>query len=339
MSNVINVSNKLGEYMLKGWVLTACPCPSPSCRGVPLLRSPKGQEPAVYYCTNCDGPLQNGDGAQSQSASTVSSTSHGSRPSTPPTEFSSTLSSPTFAPPVETEEMIRRRQQSDQASTEIGKRLLKGWAMLGEECPHNRCYGVPLVRPPKSGSDKDPRKVCGNHGVYTTALTLAFDQECVICGTVYVTDETEGWQRLVPVSSGPSASENVFGNIRQPGPSNKGKSVIRNSPQSVLLPALDPPLQTPKLTVDLSHRANSELPNTQLVAALPANTATTDAPTQALELALGMLSERLSVACANTSLLDPSTVAATADAIGKVAHALTQVKQLQHYNSPQNGLA
>lgn len=56
--------------------------------------------------------------------------------------------------------MIRRRQQSDHASTEIGKRLLKGWSMLGEECPNTRCYGVPLVRPPKTGIDKDPRKVC-----------------------------------------------------------------------------------------------------------------------------------------------------------------------------------
>ncbi|KIK98758.1 hypothetical protein PAXRUDRAFT_646635 [Paxillus rubicundulus Ve08.2h10] len=355
MSNVINVSNKFGEYMLKGWVLTDCLCPAPSCRGVPLLRSPKAQEPVAYYCANCDGPLkiQNGDGAQSQSSSTASSTSHGSRPSTPPTEFSSTLSSPTFAPPVETEETIRRRQQSDQASTEIGKCLLKGWAMLGEECPNSRCYGVPLVRPPKSGSDKDPRK------------------ECVVCGTVYVTDETEGWQRLVPVSSGPSASNNVFGNIRQPGSSNKGKSVIRNSPQvwiiiaerclpgpdvsqSVLLPALDPPLHTPKLTVDLSHRGSSELRDSQLVgsfnplrscahycgqvAALPTDIAIIDAPTQALELALGTLSERLSVACANTSLLDPSTVAATADAIGKVAHALAQVKQLQQYSGAPNGL-
>lgn len=95
------------------------------------------------------------------SSSTVSSTSHGSRPSTPPTDLSSTLSSPTFAPPVETEDMIRRRQQSDQASTEIGKRLLKGWTMLADECPNTRCYGVPLVRPPKTGIDKDPRKVCG----------------------------------------------------------------------------------------------------------------------------------------------------------------------------------
>lgn len=55
--------------------------------------------------------------------------------------------------------MRRRREQSDQASTEIGKRLLKGWAMLGEECPSPRCYGVPLVRPPKTNGDKDPRKV------------------------------------------------------------------------------------------------------------------------------------------------------------------------------------
>lgn len=108
---------------------------------------------------------------ESQSSSTVSSTSHGSRPSTPPTDFSSTLSSPTFAPPVETEDMVRRRQQSDQASTEIGKRLLKGWAMLGEECPNTRCFGVPLVSPPKTGIDKNPRKVCG----YPASLVITYN--------------------------------------------------------------------------------------------------------------------------------------------------------------------
>ncbi|KAF9226474.1 hypothetical protein BS17DRAFT_748217 [Gyrodon lividus] len=326
MSKVIDVSSKLGEYMLKGWVLTDCPCPAPSCRGVPFLRSPKAHESLVYYCVNCDGPsqIQDGDdnGTQSQSSSTVSSTSHGSQPSTPPTEFSSTLSSPTFAPPVETEEMIRRRQQSDLASTEIGKCLLKGWAMLAEECPNTRCYGVPLVRPPKSGSDKDPRK------------------ECVICGTVYITEDIEGWQRLVPVLSGTSASESFSGNIQQSGPSDKGKTVVRNSPQPLQLPTLDPPLslQTPKLTIDLPHGATSQLRNTQLIAALPISAVTIDAPTQALELALAALSERLARSCASPSLLDPSTVAATADAIDKVAHALAQVKQLQHYSSAQNGL-
>lgn len=55
-----------------------------------------------------------------------------------------------------------------------------------------------------------------------------------------------------------------------------------------------------------------------------------DASVQALELALGALSERLAMTCASPSLLDPPGVAATAEAIGKVAHALGQVKQLQH---------
>ena len=95
----------------------------------------------------------------SDTSPSISSSSHISRSSTPPTEVSSALSSPTFAPLVDTEEMRRHREQSDTASSEIGKRLLKGWAMLGDECPNVRCYGVPLVRPPKKGGSKNPRKV------------------------------------------------------------------------------------------------------------------------------------------------------------------------------------
>jgi len=309
--------------MLKGWVLTDCPCPTFSCRGVPLLRSPEGQQPVVRYCANCDGPTatQWSEGMESQSSSTVSSASHGSRPSTPPTDLSSTLSSPTFAPPVETEDMVRRRQQSDQASTEIGKRLLKGWAMLGEECPSTRCYGVPLVRPPKTGIDKDPRK------------------ECVICGTIYINEDSEGWQRLVPVSAGVLAPEHgLTRGSQQPGPFDKSKAISHNSPQPIQLPTLDPPFQTPKLTVDLSRRASSELRSTQLIAAVPAVSVPLDASIQALELALGALSERLAMTCISPHLLDPSSVAATAEAIGKVAHALGQVKQLQHQSGTLSGL-
>ncbi|KAH0840022.1 hypothetical protein J3R83DRAFT_985 [Lanmaoa asiatica] len=286
--------------------------------GVPLLRSPEGQQPAVCFCANCDGPP---DRTESQSSSTVSSTSHGSRPSTPPTDLSSTLSSPTFAPPVETGDMIRRRQQSDQASTEIGKRLLKGWAMLAEECPSTRCYGVPLVRPPKTGIDKDPRK------------------ECVICGTTYITEDSDGWQGLVPVSAGASAPEHgLTWGSQQPGPSDKGSVISRNSPQPIQLPTLDPPLQTPKLTMDLPRRASSELRSSQPVAAVPAATVSLDASVQALELALGALSERLAITCASPSHLDPPSVAETAEAIGKVAHALGQVKQLQRQGGTLSGL-
>ena len=69
------------------------------------------------------------------------------------------MESPLLQPVVDTEMILRRRQQSDRASTEIGNRLLKGWAMLADECPNIECYGVPLVRPPKPGGGKDPRKV------------------------------------------------------------------------------------------------------------------------------------------------------------------------------------
>ncbi|EJD01332.1 uncharacterized protein FOMMEDRAFT_89227 [Fomitiporia mediterranea MF3/22] len=166
--SAIDVSSKLGEYMLKGWVLTDETCPNENCP-VPLMRSPKGHTPVTMFCANCDGDPKNKRSSASGRAqptsvpqllspSTVSSSTHVSRSSTPPTDIASDLSSPTFALPVETAESVRRRQQSDAASAEIGVRLLKGWAMLADECPNERCYGVPLVRPPLVGG-RDPRKV------------------------------------------------------------------------------------------------------------------------------------------------------------------------------------
>lgn len=86
-------------------------------------------------------------------------TSSPSRVSTAPTEVSSALSSPTFAVPMNTHEALLRRQQSDAAAAEMSKRLLKGWAMLADECPNGDCYGIPLLRAPRAGGDKDPRKV------------------------------------------------------------------------------------------------------------------------------------------------------------------------------------
>jgi hypothetical protein len=109
-------------------------------------------------------PIDRADSSQSDSGSSVmsveSAPANQLRPGTPPTDVSSALSSPTFAAqPENTPELTRRREQSDRASSEIALRLLKGWAMLAEECPNPLCFGVPLVRPPKSGGRKDPRKV------------------------------------------------------------------------------------------------------------------------------------------------------------------------------------
>ncbi|KAF7331981.1 Sjogrens syndrome scleroderma autoantigen 1 family protein [Mycena kentingensis (nom. inval.)] len=170
-----DVSALLGDYMLRGWILTDRTCPAPHC-SVPLMRSPSARTPVLHFCASCDGPpdaprsrtVQTPALRQPQSsAASTSSSSHLSRSSTPPTEVTEGSASE-FALPPESAESRQRREQSDMASTEIGKRLLKGWAMLADECPN--CFGIPLVRPPNAGGERDPRK------------------ECVLCGRVYVTE-------------------------------------------------------------------------------------------------------------------------------------------------------
>ncbi|KAG2042937.1 hypothetical protein BDR03DRAFT_1087956 [Suillus americanus] len=319
-TSIVDVSSKLGEYMIKGWVLTDTTCPSPACRGIPLMRSPNNGSPVTHFCVNCNGPQQS-TSTQSNSSSADSSSTYesNSRPSTPPTELSSALSSPTFAPPIDTEETIRRRQQSDQASAEIGKRLLKGWAMLGEECPNIRCYGVPLVRPPKGGEERDPRK------------------ECVICGTVYVTDVSEGWQRLVPAPAAIEAgSSSGAGDSLSSAPMtldsrDKGKAVVRSIPSqsSSLLPASE----SSKLTINISKPTGNLANNSErLHASVPSISAiTAHSPAQALKLSLDAMSQRLAHICETANQMDVASIASAADAINKVAQALSQVRQLGEY--------
>ncbi len=146
------------------------------------MRSPSTRTSTVYPCVRCESdpicecaqffyiralnklarqahPPKTIPARDSSPSTALTSSSRLSRSSTPPTDISSALSSPTFAPPHDTEDALRRRQQSDAASAEIGRRLLKGWAMLADECQNDRCIGVPLVRPPNTGGGKSPRKV------------------------------------------------------------------------------------------------------------------------------------------------------------------------------------
>lgn len=104
-------------------------------------------------------PTSSASGRDASPSTAHSANTRNSGTSTPPTDVSSVLSSPTFAPAYDTEEALRRREQSDMASAEIGRRMLKGWAMLADECPNDRCIGIPLVRPPRTAAGNDPRKV------------------------------------------------------------------------------------------------------------------------------------------------------------------------------------
>ena len=97
-------------------------------------------------------PDQNVPIADTPSVSSASSVFQrkGSGTSTPPTDMSSSHPHDEefmLLPP--SEEVLARRAQSDYASSEIGKKLLQGWAMLADECPNSTCYGVPLLRPPR----------------------------------------------------------------------------------------------------------------------------------------------------------------------------------------------
>jgi len=300
--------------MLKGWVLTDQSCPTPGC-AVPLMRSPKGRIPITTICVQCSD--ENAPKTQLQSdaiasSSNISTESQISPSSTPPTEFSEVPESPVFLPLEESEETRRRRAQSDQASSEIGKRLLKGWAMLGEECPNEMCYGVPLVRPPKSGGERDPRK------------------ECVICGNTYVTKmDWAGRETLVPQDS----KSNAPPDARTKGTSSHIQSSSVHDPETIHQPFSSP----------FGRKPAEELVHPQHPSYLAAHSVglnvnpnpspispgiAVDETLQALQASLRVLSGRLTQITSN-QMIDPGSVGATADAITKVVQALVQVKQLQ----------
>ncbi|KAG7097051.1 hypothetical protein E1B28_004442 [Marasmius oreades] len=292
---ITDVSSRLGEFMLKGWVLTDIPCTTKGCK-VPLMRSPNGVTPVVHFCANCQ---ENPESSRSQSETSSSSALSRSRPSTPPTELSSEPSSPTFDLPPETPESVRRREQSDRASAEIGNRLLKGWVMLAEECPNNQCFGVPLVRPPKPGGEKDTRK------------------ECVICGGVYTTEcDRAGRERLVPVST-----EDLLEVTPHPETSNLRTTLSAEIDVAKRETVVFTPSVFPNATSMKDSHAGSQV----------TSSSTLDVCATSLENTLLSLSHRLD-SLSNPSLgviIDPLSISSLAESISKTTQALTHVKELQ----------
>ncbi|KAF4619944.1 hypothetical protein D9613_005187 [Agrocybe pediades] len=313
MATIADISNALGDYMLKGWVLTDQACPTPGCT-VPLVRSPRGRTPVTNICVKCgENASKAVDNPTSSNAST--SESHVSRSLTPPTEVSEIPESPVFAPIEESEQSRRRREQSDRASEQIGKKLLQGWAMLGDECPNESCYGVPLVRRPKAGGEKDPRK------------------ECVICGKVYVTEvDWAGRETLVPYgsnteseqksqavaqsASASSAKESAATDIVQHFSSPFGRQenhVGENQRHSRVMPANVPPSD---ITATAKPSSSGVSPSEGLY----------DQTSAALQQSLRALSTKL---MSFGPYAEPSSIGATADAISKVALALVNLQPLQ----------
>ncbi|PPQ64717.1 hypothetical protein CVT24_008344 [Panaeolus cyanescens] len=314
MATLVDISQTLGDYMLKGWVLTDKKCPTAGCT-VPLLRSPTGRTPVTSFCAKCANgqpPAVSAspasiDPVQSTKESSDASSTSQSRSSTPPTEVSDVPGSPIFAPPPETDASRRRREQSDRASSEIGKKLLQGWAMLGEECINENCYGVPLIRPPKAGGEKDPRK------------------ECVICGRVYVTEvDWAGRESLRLLDNAPQPPPKPSSTQRPPQPAIEDPIVVPY-PQ----PASRPVTQIPGRTADAPPPPVEK----QSTFTRTASTSLSKAPyhdlislsRNNLEKSLQVLNQHLEYLIACPSL-DVVSIGNVAEAIEKTAKALGQLK-------------
>jgi len=153
--------------------------------------------------------------------------------------------------------------------------------MLGDECINTRCYGVPLVRPPKVGGEKNPRK------------------ECVICGTVYVSEpDWAGREHLV-------AADPVVAGNNALNPSN-----TRQRGEDAIPPSR--PLHTGSDSLIQADSAPQVLAESS----------------KALQSALRILSLRLTALSA-TQTPDTVSIGSAADAINKVTQALIHIRQLQ----------
>jgi hypothetical protein len=86
------------------------------------------------------------------------------------------------------------------------------------------------------------------------------------------------------------------------------------------------PRQPSHLTSDLAQSSVQDVPP---VPALGLGGSVLDDTSRALQTSLRALSGRLTSSSSNLKALDPISIGATADAIGKVAQALVRIRQLQ----------
>ncbi|CAE6419522.1 unnamed protein product [Rhizoctonia solani] len=243
----------------------------------------------------------------SSSSSTAGRNTH-SRDSTPATDISHPDSDDFVLPPP-SEETLRRRAQSDRASTEIGNRMLKGWAMLADECPNDNCWAIPLVRFPRArpGAEPDPRK------------------ECVICGTVYVNDENGQLvaQRTTPsrTTTAPQPQPNLVRATNAPTPQPTARTVTPKA--SSLNASILPPTIAGSATAGRTPVAQTHL---KMSTASPFGSAE-----EALGGALEALSQRL-VQVSLGSDINMKQVKDTAETMETVMRALDIARKLQEGN-------
>jgi uncharacterized Zn finger protein (UPF0148 family) len=162
------VSNKLGEKMIAGFSMLSTVCPSEACRGTPLVRL--GSAPMV--CVSCDreylisslGDLVTTKTSGTPAAAAASNAAPATTTAIPasasavvpmvPAAPACTPAAPSADPSFFLDmhnapvlDLHRFAYDSNDASTQISKRLMQGWALLDHCCQSAKCKGeVPLMR-------------------------------------------------------------------------------------------------------------------------------------------------------------------------------------------------
>jgi uncharacterized Zn finger protein (UPF0148 family) len=136
----VDISAKLGEKMLAGWVLLGDVCTNVGCRSTPLM---KGKSSPDMLCVSCDnwyvfrdGRLERRD-LQETVGPAVTGRDITSRESVHSTTFD--VSSAPFLKPQE-------KDDTTDASEKISRKLLLGWTMLDRVCEGACRGGVPLMK-------------------------------------------------------------------------------------------------------------------------------------------------------------------------------------------------
>lgn len=161
-----DVSGKLGEKMLAGFVMLSTVCPVPECRGTPLVR--KGTSP--MQCVSCEtdyhvSPLgdlvpirqsANGTPAAAVASTTTSQFAPTQAPSATTTTTAAngtaavSASDNSFYLDMNNAPILNLSsfgRDPDDPSSRISKRLMQGWALLDRCCTSATCRGeVPLMR-------------------------------------------------------------------------------------------------------------------------------------------------------------------------------------------------
>jgi len=285
--------------------MSAEACPKEGCPGVPLMT-----KAGTSFCANCDQPP---DVQRSLPTPSPPGTDLSLKFDEPSLEFE-TISPPSTPesqeiPPTNpgvppTPEDLARRAQSDQASRDIADLLLRGYSLLAEECPD--CH-TPLVRRPRPRPSTDPTSAptSSRRGFKTSPRPIqalhALDPRkiCVTCHREYISEGD-----IHQLNSMASTSNNLDTDERKKRSreidtnesisSSKGKSKVATS-------------RVVNLDASTSAHAGSSLN-----------------PTIALNRALQALTDQLGV-LTQSSHLNPCAVGDTADAMGKVARALSDV--------------